>query len=214
MKLRGFFTILILLGVGAFIVAGEKEEALQEKATLERNRIYLEVEVAINGVSYRQSDAGSFIIQGYLYPKGTLIPTLQSNGVLADGSAEFPELVIGRWLCKGWSIPLREGQPIAVNSTTTQTFEMNLDYPGLDAIHSEGFEYQELSTISPRVILGGTGVYGDIQGQQLQAVIGVNPSRGANMQVTFMRKWIVPFKSDPSRLTLEEVSAGVAPQEQ
>lgn len=42
-----------------------------------------------------------FVTQGYIYPPGTLGP---SNGVLATGEPEFPELVIGEWTCRGWFV--------------------------------------------------------------------------------------------------------------
>ena len=41
----------------------------------------------------------AFITQGYLYPAGTLTGT---NGVLPDGSPEFPDKVLGQWTCSGW----------------------------------------------------------------------------------------------------------------
>lgn len=43
----------------------------------------------------------SFVTQGYIYPAGTLNG---SNGVNLDGSPEFPALVQGRWVCRGWFI--------------------------------------------------------------------------------------------------------------
>ena len=42
-----------------------------------------------------------FVTQGYLYPEGTLNG---SNGVLPDGSPEFPDDVIGTWTCYGYMI--------------------------------------------------------------------------------------------------------------
>ena len=44
-------------------------------------------------------------VQGYIYPEGTLTCDSQTgsrNGVLADGSAEFPDKVLGTWICRGW----------------------------------------------------------------------------------------------------------------
>jgi hypothetical protein len=43
----------------------------------------------------------AFVTQGYIYPEGTLDG---GNGALADGQAEFPELVLGEWTCRGWFV--------------------------------------------------------------------------------------------------------------
>jgi hypothetical protein len=43
----------------------------------------------------------SFITHGYIYPAGTLS---ESNGVNADGSPEFPDQVLGEWVCRGWFV--------------------------------------------------------------------------------------------------------------
>jgi hypothetical protein len=43
----------------------------------------------------------AFITQGYIYPEGTLDG---GNGALADGQAEFPELLLGEWTCRGWFV--------------------------------------------------------------------------------------------------------------
>src|SRR3954451_19648445 len=43
----------------------------------------------------------TYITQGYIYPEGTLNG---SNGVLADGSPEFPDKVLGQWSCYGWYV--------------------------------------------------------------------------------------------------------------
>ena len=40
-----------------------------------------------------------FITQGYLYPPGTLDET---DGINPDGTPEFPDKVIGTWICRGW----------------------------------------------------------------------------------------------------------------
>src|SRR5919106_2531424 len=42
-----------------------------------------------------------FITKGYIYEDGTLSG---NNGVLPDGSPEFPDKVIGEWICRGWFI--------------------------------------------------------------------------------------------------------------
>ncbi|MDN5932138.1 MAG: hypothetical protein L0I24_13910 [Pseudonocardia sp.] len=41
------------------------------------------------------------LTQGYRCPEGTLDGT---NGVNPDGTPDFPDQVIGEWLCRGYSI--------------------------------------------------------------------------------------------------------------
>jgi hypothetical protein len=47
------------------------------------------------------ADGSSFITRGYIYEAGTL---QESNGVNADGSPEYPEKVVGEWICQGYMI--------------------------------------------------------------------------------------------------------------
>lgn len=60
--------------------------------------VFDEVTVFPSGMS---AYGNPIITQGYIYPYGTLE---RGNGVLADGSPEFPELVIGEWTCRGYSV--------------------------------------------------------------------------------------------------------------
>ncbi len=50
-------------------------------------------------VDGRPANATPFLTLGYIYPEGTLT---DSNGVLPDGSPEFPDKVLGQWTCWGW----------------------------------------------------------------------------------------------------------------
>lgn len=52
-----------------------------------------------------------FITEGYLYPVGTLNG---SNGVNPDGSPEFPNKVIGHWVCRGWHVGEGDTPPKAL----------------------------------------------------------------------------------------------------
>ena len=47
------------------------------------------------------ANGNAFITRGYIYPAGTLT---ESNGTLEDGSPEFPDLVLGEWVCRGWFV--------------------------------------------------------------------------------------------------------------
>ena len=125
-----------------------------------------------------------FITEGYIYPAGTLD---NEPGVNADGSPQFPDLVIGTWTCRGWHVgegaATTEG-PIVV---TTQIFDFG-DTPGENMIVTEGFE---LFTDDPikRPITGGTGPFATARGESVQTLIGINEEPfGVKLRVSFNPK--------------------------
>ncbi len=120
----------------------------------------------------------AFITQGYLYPVGTLDET---DGINPDGTPEFPDKVIGTWVCRGWiygDIDNEDGLPTAV---TTQIFELNEAY-GNKTIITDGFEYMASGSIFSRAITGGTGDYRGVSGQQTQEILGINEFMGMVMR--------------------------------
>lgn len=122
----------------------------------------------------------AFITQGYLYPVNTLDGT---NGVNPDGSPEFPDKVIGTWICRGWiygDIDNEDGLPTAV---TTQIFELNEAY-GNKTIITDGFEYMAPGSIFSRAIIGGTAEYRGVRGEQTQEILGINEFMGMSMRFT------------------------------
>jgi len=67
------------------------------------------VDIAENGTRFSPDETpafpdglpaygAEFITEGYIYPAGTLTGP---NGANPDGSPEFPNRVIGRWVCRG-----------------------------------------------------------------------------------------------------------------
>src|SRR5687767_6137498 len=48
------------------------------------------------------ADGSSFITRGYLYQPGTLKG--DGDGMNADGSPQYPDKVIGEWICQGYMI--------------------------------------------------------------------------------------------------------------
>ena len=48
------------------------------------------------------ADGSSFITRGYLYPVGTLKG--DGDGTNEDGSPQYPDKVIGEWICSGYMI--------------------------------------------------------------------------------------------------------------
>lgn len=120
-----------------------------------------------------------FITQGYIYPEGTLNG---SNGVLENGDPEFPELVLGIWICKGWAIMdsnFTEGQPAAV---TNQMFQFG-EVEDNNIITTEGYEMMNVEVPVTRVITGGSGEHFAVRGEQEQVLLGFTDQMGVNLRV-------------------------------
>ncbi|MGH2542761.1 MAG: hypothetical protein ACRDIB_08190 [Ardenticatenaceae bacterium] len=115
-----------------------------------------------------------FVTQGYLYPAGTLdCSDGTCNGALADGSPEFPNLVLGEWSC--WGHFVGDGAhtqtgPVVV---TTQNYSIG-ETPGARTVVTAGYELADIGVPFKRAIVGGTGVYQFARGQQTQTVLGVS----------------------------------------
>jgi hypothetical protein len=124
-----------------------------------------------------------FITEGYIYPAGTLTCDENGcNGVLDDGAPEFPDQVLGRWVCRGWHVgegAHSQGEPWVAS---TQIFSFG-PVPGQKTIISDGFELPDVGGQISRAITGGTGMYRQARGEQVQAFLGWNPSMGVALQV-------------------------------
>jgi hypothetical protein len=118
-----------------------------------------------------------YVAQGYIYPEGTLTDT---NGVLEDGSPEFPDKVLGQWSCWGWRLA-----PSAHADTapwlTTHLFNFGSGW-GEATVVSEGYSVDDLGVALERAISGGTGEYAGASGVQLETNLGFNASRGGNFR--------------------------------
>jgi len=126
-----------------------------------------------------------FVTQGYVYPAGTL--TCEDgvcDGVLEDGSPEFPELVIGQWTC--WGYHIADGAhtvsgPVVV---TQQLFDFGTE-AGLETLVSTGYERMDGSAPFLRAIVGGTGRYYAASGEQIQSFQGFNATDGVSLSIQF-----------------------------
>lgn len=123
-----------------------------------------------------------FLTQGYIYPGGTLNG---SNGVLENGDPEFPDQVIGRWVCRGW-VYASDGVHAETGAlvVTSQIYELGTT-PGAESLMTEGFELVDINVAVERSIVGGTGSHGGAMGQQVQTVLGFNVTQGVNLHVEF-----------------------------
>jgi hypothetical protein len=121
----------------------------------------------------------NFITQGYIYPAGTLNG---SNGVLADGSPEFPELVIGTWACRGWFVGDGAHAATGPMVLTTQHYVFGEDL-GTVTFASEGYELSDVGVPILRAVTGGTGPFSSIDGEVEITFLGFNASEGVNQQI-------------------------------
>lgn len=120
-----------------------------------------------------------FVTQGYIYPEGTL---QGGDGVLPDGSPEYPEAVIGEWTCRGWFVGDAAHAEEGVWVITTQLFELG-DAPGEASLVTEGVELAAVGMAARRAISGGTGPYALAAGDSSQTLLGFNASEGVNLLV-------------------------------
>ena len=113
----------------------------------------------------------SYVTQGYIYPAGTLDA---SNGVLADGSPEFPDQVIGHWSCYGWWLD-------ASVQLNTHLFNFGPAW-GAAMLTSEGYSIGDLNVPVERALTGGSGQFANASGGQVETLLGINASNGGTFR--------------------------------
>jgi hypothetical protein len=167
--------LLITIGIFSFSAVTNAQDELKS----------LDIEVSENALMFVYDEArvhddglpaygSAFITQGYIYPAGTLDGT---NGVLDTGEPEFPDQVIGTWVCYGYLI----GDGIYTETgawvVSTQIFEFDESYDKSTIITS-GTELVDLNVTGFRAITGGTNSFRGAQGQQSQMLVGFNGTEG------------------------------------
>lgn len=125
------------------------------------------------------ADGSAFITRGYIYEHGTLDG---SNGVNPDGSPEFPDKVIGEWICQGYMINDAGHATGGVWVVSNQFFQFG-DEPGAQTIVTYGYELAGAGEAIARAITGGTGEYKTARGESTQTLLGLNASEGVNLRV-------------------------------
>lgn len=130
------------------------------------------------------ADGSSFITRGYLYPVGTLKcdDNGACDGVNADGSPQYPDKVIGEWICSGYMINDAGHATGGVWVFSTQFFQLG-DAPGAQTIVSQGYELADVGVAISRAITGGTGEFKDARGEGQQTMLGLNASEGVTLRV-------------------------------
>jgi hypothetical protein len=123
----------------------------------------------------------AFITQGYIYPAGTLT---ESNGVLEDGSPEFPDKVLGEWTCRGWFVGEGAHAKTGPMVVSTQIYNFG-ETLGAEMLVTDGYELADIGVAIDRAITGGTGQYLGAYGEAHQTFLGFNASEGVNLRLEF-----------------------------
>lgn len=143
----------------------------------------------------------SFVVQGTIYPAGTLSSLGLNSGLFPDGRAEFPDLVVGNWICRGWFVGDSDGDgfitpddenarggiftPTGKFVATTQIYDLDLESPGSQTLVSDGVELIDLNTPFTRAVTGGSGRFRSAKGQVIQTAVGVNATGLFNFEFNF-----------------------------
>jgi hypothetical protein len=176
---RVLAVLLIVMGISAALVAAQSAD----------DTAVMAFEVAEDGTRFIFDDlnlfedgmpgyGSAFVTQGYIYPVGTLNGT---NGVLANGEPEFPDLVLGEWTCYGWMIG--EGAQTQTGEwvISTQVYKFNDG----STLVTDGFEIVDFEQPVSRAITGGTGEFRGVSGEQSQILHGFTDQMGVNVSVEF-----------------------------
>jgi hypothetical protein len=155
----------------------EEGQVLEFDVAEDMNRFIFDKDVAYD--DGMPADGSSFITRGYLYEPGTLN---ESNGVNPDGSPEFPEKVLGEWICQGYMINDAGHATGGVWVFSTQFFQLG-DEPGAQTIVTTGYELADVGVAIARAITGGSGEYKTARGESSQTLLGLNATEGVNLRV-------------------------------
>ncbi len=155
----------------------EEARILEFDVAEDMNRFIFDQDVAYE--DGMPADGSSFITRGYLYEPGTLT---DSNGVNPDGSPEFPDKVIGEWICQGYMINDAGHATGGVWVFSTQFFQLGSE-PGAQTIVTQGYELADTDVAIARAITGGTGEFKLARGESSQTLLGLNASEGVNLRV-------------------------------
>jgi hypothetical protein len=181
--------LIVSLAIGGLAVSGNPVAAEgedPESGNRHRNGLPIkEFEVAENGTRFFYDEepvfadglpapGNAFVTEGYIYPAGTLNG---SNGVLPDGSPEFPKQVIGTWICRGFFIGDGMHTTSGPMVITTQIFNFGEEY-GKVTLVTDGYELADVGVPIKRAITGGTGPLKTARGEVSQVLLGVNVTTG------------------------------------
>jgi hypothetical protein len=179
-KLFHILTLLVLVlsisAIGVSAQAADESPVMTYEVAEDGNRFKFD---DLNLFEDGMPGYGSaFVTQGYIYPVGTLNG---SNGVLANGEPEFPDLVLGEWTCFGWMIGDGAHTTTGEWVISTQVYKFNDG----STIITDGFELADFEAPVTRAITGGTSAFRAASGEQVQVLHGFTEQMGVNLTVEF-----------------------------
>lgn len=135
----------------------------------------------------------SFTTSGYIYPQGTFDTHGNESGILANGDAEFPDLVIGKWMCSGWFTKnaveaFANGGEFVI---TAQVFDITDPDYGIGTLTTYGTERADFISYN-RNLTGGSGAYDGVVGQGSEVLVGFNVTGFQNFTFGFDMKRKAP----------------------
>lgn len=198
---RNICLSLALAVLTLFATAAQAENTRFERSH-QINRAHLKFDVAESASKFVFDEApvfdnglpaygNAFITQGYIYPYGTLTGGAAGNGILPDGSPEFPDKVIGEWVCRGYFIGNGVNTETGPWVITTQHYDF-YDEPGFDPnrekksgdtnLITDGYELSDVGVQGKRAVTGGTGIFKRARGEAVQTLLGFNALEGVNLR--------------------------------
>lgn len=203
------FLLLVLLPIPTALADDHEGQQAISSADLEKTGIasairqgrgHIDFEVAENGLKFGFDQGqpldtngfplygNNFVTQGYIYPPGTLKRNAKTglyNGVNSDGTAEFPDKVLGTWICRGW-VYGDDGFNIATGPVvvTTQIYDFHeiAGQFGKITLVTDGTELIDENVPIMRAVTGGTGPYKRARGQVKQTLLGLNDTVGVSLK--------------------------------
>ena len=195
-KGRDTLWTVILLFTAVFVTEAIAEESPDLSAQHAGHRA-IDFDVVQNGMDFFfegpvnengiPAKGTPFVTTGYIYPAGTLTAYGASSGIKSNGDPEFPELVIGRWICRGWHMQDGDAES-GVVVATTQTFDLDEANAGRHMIVTNGIELAEFNVAFARPITGASGKFRRFRGQMAQTYLDTNASGGFNMKFRASRR--------------------------
>lgn len=168
--------LVAIAATAALALPAAAQEVIEIEISEDMNRFVFDRDVAYD--DGMPAHGSSFVTKGYVYPAGTLDG---GNGVLADGSPEFPDAVIGEWICFGTMINDAAHASGGAWVVSTQIINLSREL-GAETIVTSGYEFADDSPAA-RAVSGGTGRYADARGEAVQVMTGLNASEGVVLSV-------------------------------
>lgn len=181
-----FIALVALVAAAPAAYAGLAERGRSEVLTFDvaedMTRFVFDQDVAFD--DGLPADGSAFITRGYLYPAGTLTCDADGacDGVNPDGTPQYPDKVIGEWICSGYMINDAGHATGGVWVFSSQFFQLG-SAPGAQTVVTQGYELADVGVAISRAITGGSGEFADARGQGAQTMLGLNASEGVTLRV-------------------------------